>query len=229
MWCRARVVQLRPDFGGAPNKWSHHIALVADWLDNGKGTRQAFRQALVDLYAVLMKDGKWQPDSVIVLNAELAVLDGNHRCWAVVKSGVPIQVQVIGPVGNCRVDFYALLEETQDPPEETKTEDQKTKNSHRSFEKLVDQFAYLPGQFSVFTFKGDALDQLLGAVQSILPCPGADVSTAVVTRRILLFRRQFRLAVSNCGVLSSVSTRVKLAVQASGFDSFITCPTLGHL
>ena len=48
----------------------------------------------VDRYAELMTAGLWRPGSVMVFTPEGVLMDGYWRCAAVVKSGVPIIVEV---------------------------------------------------------------------------------------------------------------------------------------
>lgn len=64
---------------------------------------------LVNRYASDMKEGKWQPTGqTISIASDGAIIDGQHRLNAIVKAGVPVEINFIRNVSKQTFDCYDI-------------------------------------------------------------------------------------------------------------------------
>src|SRR5271166_3439648 len=63
------------------------------WLDSAGRRPPPSDESKIAAYAQVMLDGEWQPGTLLAFYPD-GRLDGVHRLWAVVRSGVSIQVAV---------------------------------------------------------------------------------------------------------------------------------------
>lgn len=63
------------------------------FLENAVFENRDVKQPLVNRIAADIKDGRWRVNGeTIVLDCYGRLLDGQHRCWAVVEADVPVQI-----------------------------------------------------------------------------------------------------------------------------------------
>lgn len=68
--------------------------LAARWLD-GNTHNRPLRQSLVDRYVRDMQAGRWRlTHQGIAFNVDGVLIDGQHRLWAIVLSGVTVRLRV---------------------------------------------------------------------------------------------------------------------------------------
>lgn len=71
-------------------------AIAKGWLDNESGFQRNLSEPTVRKYAEDMRRGQWLyvPSQGIAITRDGQVLDGQHRLWAVVRSGIPQKFMV---------------------------------------------------------------------------------------------------------------------------------------
>lgn len=68
--------------------------LAAKWLEGNTHNRN-LRQSVVDKYARDMKEGHWRPTHQgIAFDSKGVLIDGQHRLWAILQSGVTLDLMV---------------------------------------------------------------------------------------------------------------------------------------
>jgi len=60
-----------------------------------RSTINVVDQHKADAYATVMAAGQWRSGSLISVYRDGRLRDGMHRCWAVARSGVSIQVVIV--------------------------------------------------------------------------------------------------------------------------------------
>lgn len=71
-------------------------AQAADWLEHNNPSNRTVRKGVVEHYARLMREGKWDfTGEPIQFDTHGNLLNGQHRLMAVVASGVPLDVLVV--------------------------------------------------------------------------------------------------------------------------------------
>lgn len=69
--------------------------LATKYLEANQSNRR-LRQRVVDRYKTDMNDGNWTPcPAPIVFYADGDIADGQHRLWAIIESGVPVEFFVM--------------------------------------------------------------------------------------------------------------------------------------
>jgi len=71
-------------------------SIAKDWLDRNSDSQRKVRQGIVDRYARDMLNGKWAlTHQGIAFDCKGKVIDGQHRLWAIVNSGVTVKMVVV--------------------------------------------------------------------------------------------------------------------------------------
>lgn len=69
--------------------------LATFWLERNTRNR-ALRQSVVNKYAADMRAGRWMPSpDAVAFDTNNAIIEGQHRLWAVIESGVTVRMLVV--------------------------------------------------------------------------------------------------------------------------------------
>lgn len=69
--------------------------MAAEFLQNNRSNRKNVRWAQVLKYAAMMKSGTWgDGDSALCFSPEGEMLNGQHRCFAIIEAGVSVMMLV---------------------------------------------------------------------------------------------------------------------------------------
>jgi hypothetical protein len=68
-------------------------ALATHWLTDQRNVGTLIPER-IDLFVADMREGRWSGPSVIYLDRAGRMLNGQHRCHAVIRSGVAIPVVI---------------------------------------------------------------------------------------------------------------------------------------
>jgi hypothetical protein len=83
---------------------------AVELLENNTYNRN-LRQKIVERYANIMKKGEWRLNGeTIIISKSGRVLDGQHRLWAVIESGVTIETAIVYGVDE---NYFATIDTGQ--------------------------------------------------------------------------------------------------------------------
>ena len=79
-------------------KYRHELAIITpekaeELLASSAGNRTIIKRR-VEAYARDMKEGRWQPANMIIVDADGHLADGHHRLNAVIKAGVAVPMMI---------------------------------------------------------------------------------------------------------------------------------------
>lgn len=88
-------------------------ALAKEILENNYEGNRRIRESVVEKYATAIKEGRWNPEVSRVQDPMLFsksghLLNGQHRCFAVIDAGVPVYIYVKRDVDE---DIYKYLDD----------------------------------------------------------------------------------------------------------------------
>lgn len=71
--------------------------IATEWLEQRNKNNRPLNQAVAIKYANQMRDGKWvyENGDTITFDSDGTLIDGQHRLWAIAKSGVPMRMIIV--------------------------------------------------------------------------------------------------------------------------------------
>src|SRR5438552_1786430 len=87
---------------GFEAKWEKLTPKKAiQWLETMGVSNRDVKQTVIDDYAAQMKAGLWRRNpQPCIFNTDDVLVDGQHRCWAVIESQTEIDVYVVRGMDN---------------------------------------------------------------------------------------------------------------------------------
>lgn len=80
--------------------------IASAWLAHGNENNRKFRKHVGERYATSLLKGEWGKCATPIVIEKGQVLDGQHRLWAIVRTGVPMPALVHINEGYKPEDFY---------------------------------------------------------------------------------------------------------------------------
>ena len=69
--------------------------MAKGYLSFGVSMEGEIDQAVIDDYAQTMRDGEWNPGSVLIFSEDYKIIDGYYRLAAVAQSGVAVEFYLV--------------------------------------------------------------------------------------------------------------------------------------